>query len=123
MNTVLWVIAILLAIVFLGSGTAKLLFTREQLQPKMQWVEDYSTSTVKFLGACQVLGGIALILPAATGVATILTPIAATCLAVLMALATIVNIRRGETNRATLTIILSILAIFLAVCRFGPYAF
>lgn len=119
----MWAIAIVLAIVFLASGTAKLLFTGEQLQPKMEWVEDYSTSTVKFLGACQVLGAIALIVPAATGIATILTPIAATCLALLMALAMIVNIRRHEANRATITVFLGILAIFLAVCRFGPYAF
>jgi DoxX-like family len=51
-------------------------------------VEDLSQGTVRFIGVAELLGGIGLILPAAAGIAPILTPIAATCLAVVMVLAT-----------------------------------
>ena len=42
MNTVLWIVQILLAFVFLMAGTMKVMRPREILVENMGWVEDFS---------------------------------------------------------------------------------
>jgi putative exporter of polyketide antibiotics len=84
----------------------------------MPWVNDYSPGMVKFVGAAELIGAIGLILPQATGIATILTPLAAVGLAVIMVLATIHHSRKGETQGLITTVILLALSIFVAVGRF-----
>ena len=43
----------------------------------MGWAESYSDGGVKGIGALEVLGAIGLVVPAVTGIAPILTPLAA----------------------------------------------
>ena len=62
-------------------------------------------------------------LPAATGVATVLTPLAATGLAIVMLLAAVVHARRKEQQLIGVNVVLLVLAAFVAVMRFGPQAF
>jgi hypothetical protein len=57
-------------------------------------VEDFSTGTVRSIGVMELLAAIGLILPAVTGVAVFLTPLAATGLVVMMLLAVLTHIRR-----------------------------
>ncbi|HET6983104.1 MAG TPA: DoxX family protein, partial [Myxococcaceae bacterium] len=85
MNTVLWIVEALLAGVFTLAGGVKLLVPRETLQKKMHWAPSWPRSRIKLLGLAEVLGAMALVLPGATGVAPVLTPVAAVCLAILMA--------------------------------------
>jgi uncharacterized membrane protein YphA (DoxX/SURF4 family) len=65
METLLWILQIALALVFLAAGVPKLFLSREQLAPKMKWVEDSTDTQVKLIGAAEVLAAIGLILPAA----------------------------------------------------------
>ena len=67
MNTALWIVAWLLAAVFLLAGCNKLFIPREKLAkaPGGAWVLDFSAGFVKALGALEMLGAIGLILPAA----------------------------------------------------------
>jgi uncharacterized membrane protein YphA (DoxX/SURF4 family) len=118
MNVVLWVLQILLAMAFAAAGTAKLTQPRDRLRQSMPFVEDFSDQAVKLIGVAEVLGAIGLILPAAIGIATWLTPIAAACLAVVMVLATLTHIRRRESVGPT--VVLFALAAFVAIERFGP---
>jgi len=94
MNIFLWILQAVLAAAFLGAGLMKLSQPKSKLQENMGWVEDFSDNAVKGIGAAEVLGAIGLILPAATGIAVILTPIAAAALAVTMVGAVIVHIKR-----------------------------
>jgi len=71
----------------------------------------------------EILGAIGLILPAALGIATILTPLAAAGLALTMVGATLVHARRGEKSNIPVTLVLGALAAVVAVMRFGPNAF
>ncbi|WCN79082.1 DoxX family protein [Micromonospora sp. LH3U1] len=71
----------------------------------------------------ELLGGLGLILPAATGIAPVLTPIAATCLAVVMVLAAITHIRRKESSGVAINAVLFLLRAFVAWGRFGPWNF
>ncbi|REF29348.1 DoxX family protein [Calidifontibacter indicus] len=123
MNVTLWIIAIVLAVVFLMAGLAKVSQPKEKLAEKMGWVEDWSPNAVKLIGAVEILGAIGLVLPAATGVATVLTPLAATGLAIVMLLAAVVHARRKEQQLIGVNVVLLVLAAFVAVMRFGPQAF
>lgn len=124
MNVVLWIVAGLLALVFAGAGLMKLTKSKAEIManPAMGWAEDFSPGTIKFIGAVEVLGAIGLILPAATGILPILTPLAATGLAITMALAAAVHGRRAENQQVVMNIVLLALAAFVAIMRFGPQA-
>jgi len=77
-------------------------------------VEDFSAGTVKFIGAAELAGALGLIVPAVTGIAVVLTPLAATGLAVTMLLAALTHIRRREPGRIALTVVLMLVAAFVA---------
>lgn len=87
MNVFLWIVQALLAAAFVMAGVMKSTQPKEKLAPKLPWVRDFSPATVRFIGIAELLGGLGLILPAATGIAPILTPLAATGLAIIMVLA------------------------------------
>lgn len=123
MNIVIWVVQILLGLAFTFAGAMKASQPREKLAEKMPWVEDYSGPQVKLVGAVEVLGGLGLILPAWTGIAPILTPLAATGLAIVMVLAGLVHVRRKELNALPINVVLFALAAFVAITRFGPYSY
>jgi uncharacterized membrane protein YphA (DoxX/SURF4 family) len=122
-NIALWIAAGVLAAVFVSAGTLKLTRPKEKLAANLAWVEDFSAGTVKFIGLMEVLGAIGLILPAALHIAPILTPLAATGLAITMVLAAVVHARRKEPQLIVVNAVLFALAAFVAIMRFGPYAF
>lgn len=119
----LWVIQIVLAVMFLAAGLMKATKPKAELREKLAFVDDFSASTVKFIGITQVLAAIGLILPAVTGIATFLTPLAATGLVITMLLAIGVHIKRGEYPNIVVNVVLLILAGLVAWGRFGAYAF
>ena len=118
MNIVLWIVAILLAFAFGAAGLTKISQPKEKLSPKMHWVDDYSANGVKLVGLAELLGAIGLILPQATGIAKILTPLAAVGLAVIMVLAAIYHARKGEKREVVINAILFALTVFVAIGRF-----
>ena len=73
---------------FLASGGALI----DAAAPSIPWPR----WRVKLLGITEVLGALGLIVPGATGLAPALTPVAALCLAVLMAGAIDTHRRLGE---------------------------
>ena len=123
MNIALWIVAGILALAFLAAGLMKVSQPKEKLAASMGWVDDFSPGTVKFIGTMEILGAIGLILPAATGIAPVLTPLAATGLAITMVLAAIVHGRRGEPQMIIVNAVLLALALFVAIMRFGPHSF
>lgn len=123
MQVFLWIVAGLLAVAFLGAGATKLSQPREKLAGSMAWVEDFNAPMIKLIGGLEVLGALGLILPAATGVAPILTPLAATGLGLVMIGAIVTHLRRREYQVIVVNAMLLVLAAVLAWGRFGPYAF
>lgn len=123
MNVFLWIVAGLLALAFLGAGAMKLSQPREKLAASMGWVNDFSAPMVKTIGALEVLGALGLILPAVTGIAPILTPLAAVGLLLIMIGAIVTHLRRGEARTIVVNVVLLLLAAVVAWGRFGPYAF
>lgn len=111
---------IVLGVLFLAAGGSKLVQPRPTLVKNgAAWAGDFSDGTVKAIGALEVLGGIGLVLPLFTGIALFLVPIAATGLALTMAGAVVVHVRRKETVATPL--VLGVLAVAVAAIHFGPY--
>src|SRR5436305_1125323 len=122
-NTVLWVLQAVLAAVFLMAGLIKTTQPKDKLVANMPMVEDLSIGTVRFIGVAELLGALGLILPAATGILPVPTPIAASALAVVMVLATLAHGRRRELSAIAVPAVLFALLAVVVWGRFGPYAF
>ena len=124
MNIVLWIIAGLLAIAFLAAGAMKLAQPKEKLAASgMAWTEAFSGGAVKTIGALEVLAALGLILPAVTGVAPVLVPLAALGLVLIMIGAAVTHARRKESQMIAVNVVLLVLAAVVVWGRFGPYAF
>ena len=125
MNLTLWIVAGLLAVVYLASGGGKLIVQKEKLAaaPGEGWVEDLSAGTVKAIGALEVLAAVGLILPAAIDIMPVLVPLAALGLVMIMVGAVITRIRRHEAKFMVADVVYLALAGFVAWGRFGPESF
>jgi uncharacterized membrane protein YkgB len=121
MSVIGWILAGLLAAIYVGAGMGKLTQPREKLlaSPNMAWVNDFSTQQVKAIGAVELLGAIGVLLPWLTNIAPVLTPIAALGLAAVQVGAMITHARRHETKVLPINAVLLILAVAVAVIRFG----
>jgi hypothetical protein len=91
-----WIIAALLAALYLYSGGLKLLQSQERLQPLMKWVDRTPMRVVRAIGAVEVLGAAGLILPPLTGIAPGLAVAAAAGFVVLQILAIRVHLSMGD---------------------------
>ena len=113
----LWVLQGLVGLAMIASGANKLLSSLDDLvKMGMSWAPEYGAGFVRFLGVCLVLGGLGLILPAATRILPWLTPLAAAMLTLYFVLATGFHLQRGEPPIAPL-----ILAALCAVVAVGRY--
>jgi uncharacterized membrane protein YphA (DoxX/SURF4 family) len=119
MNVLLWIGQGLLAAVYLAAGLTKVIQSREKLARTMGWVEDYSPGAVKAVGAIEVLGAIGVVLPWATGIAPVLTPVAAAGLAIVQILAAVVHVRRKENKSLPVNAVLFLVAALVAIGRFA----
>jgi len=117
MNTAIWVIQILLALAFAGSGISKLMQPYEKLAARMAYVNDFTPGVMRTIGILEVLGAIGVVLPAWTGILLWLTPLAAGGLAVNMGGAMATHLRRKEYPIIVVNLILLALAAFVVYGR------
>lgn len=117
MNLTLWILQGLLAVAMGGAGTFKLVTPHPKLAEKMTWAQTWPPARVKLLGLAQVAGAAGLIAPWATGIAPVLTPIAASCLLVLMLGAIKTHVDRKEPLVGPA--VLSTLLLVVPLGRFG----
>jgi len=118
MKIAVWIVSGLLAVAFLFAGLFKLLASTADLEASAQGVP---VILLKIAGTAEVLGAIGLILPAATRVLPILTPLAAAGLTLVMIGATITNLIIGEYAIMVQTIVMGVLAAWVAWARFRQY--
>ncbi len=119
MNIVIWVVQVLLAMGFLMAGGMKMMKPKSEIEKMMAWAKDFPQSQIKMIGMIEVFGAIGLILPAATGILPILTPIAAVGLALTMVGALVTHIRRKDGMGETLpSVMMLLMSLFVAYGRF-----
>jgi uncharacterized membrane protein YphA (DoxX/SURF4 family) len=125
MNVFLWIVAGVLAAFFLAAGLTKLSQSKAKLgeNPQMGWTKDFSAGTIKLIGAAEVLGALGLILPGAFDIAPVLVPLAASGLAIIMIGAIVTHARRKEPKPIIINAVVLILALLVAIFRFGPNSF
>ena len=126
MDIALWIVAGVLAAAYFFGGAGKLILPKERIAafgPSAKWTEDFSPGAVKAIGVFEVLGALGLVLPALFDVATVLVPVAATGLVVIMIGAAVVRYRRHEYKLMVVDLVYLVLAAFVAWGRFGPEAF
>lgn len=114
-NRTLWVIQGLVAFVFLFAGGAKFVMSVEQMNsgppPHLPgWF-------LHFIGTCEMLGAIGLIVPWLTGIQPQLTPIAASLLVIIMLGAVVVTIMGGSIVGAVFPAIVGVLLVWIALNR------
>lgn len=112
-NIFLWILQALLAALFALSGLGKAFQPKEKVLAKAPALADYAPATIRFIGVTELAGAIGLVLPAAVGIATVLTPLAALGIAVLMALAAVVHVRRREAQGVAVTLVLCLLSVVI----------
>jgi len=114
MNIALWILQALLAAVFAAHGWM-LVSPPPDLLPIIN--EQLGVGFRLFLGVAEIAGAIGVLLPAATRRMPWLTPVAAGCLAFVVASATVLHLVRDEFSSAVTTAILFIVAAFVAYAR------
>jgi uncharacterized membrane protein YphA (DoxX/SURF4 family) len=124
MNLALWIVAIVLAVAFAGSGLMKLVVPKDKLVTNGQgWAQDVTPANIRLIGVAEVLGAAGLILPAVTHIAPVVVSLAAVGLVFVMVGAAVVHARRNEPVNIAVNVVLLALALFVAWGRFGPYPF
>jgi len=127
LNLALWIVAGILAVAFLVSSSTKLFVPKEKLAgmggAASKWVEDFSPSALKAIGALEFLAAVGLIVPAVLGIAPVLVPLAATGAVLLFVGAVIMRLRRGERATIIPDLVYLAMAAFVAWGRFGPGSF
>ena len=89
MNIVLWIFQILLALLYLFSGTIKFVMPYEKMIEGQQVVLPHWF--LLFIGVCEILGGLGLVLPWALKIKPGLTPLAAWLLLIIMIGAVVIS--------------------------------
>ncbi len=95
-NKLLWTLQGLLAALFLFAGVFKLILPAQALEQQAHM----SGLFLKFIGVCETLGGLGLILPGIFRKREELTPLAAAGLVIIMIGATVVTIMQGPAATA-----------------------
>ena len=107
LNIGLWIAQALLALAFLAAGGMKLAMPPP---PGMT----LSVGLMHFIGVSEVLGGLGMILPAATRIAPKLTGAAGVGLLTIMVLAAGYHVQHGELSHLPPVFVLGALAAFVA---------
>ncbi|MEK6410716.1 MAG: DoxX family protein [Acidobacteriota bacterium] len=109
----LWIVQVLLALLFLFAGGAKLILPPEALKGPVA----VPVLFLRFIGVCEVLGALGLILPGLLRMRPGLTPLAAAGLVIIMIGATVTNLVGGGVAVALITLVVGLLAAFVAYGR------
>ena len=118
MNKALWFAQGVLAALFLFSGGIKLVLPLEQLAGPVPLPGPF----LRFIGVCEVLGALGLILPGLLRIRPSLTPLAAAGLVIIMIGATVVTLIGGDIATSAIPVLVGLLAAFIAYGRWRPIA-
>jgi uncharacterized membrane protein YphA (DoxX/SURF4 family) len=118
MNIALWIIQILLALLFLFAGGTKLYFSSEVLAAMGPPNQVHLPGLfIKFIGVCEVLGALGLVLPGLLRIRPQLTFLAAVGLLIIMIGAVVVTIAGPGVGVAIPPLVIGLLCAFVVYGR------
>ena len=118
MKVALWVIQSLMAAAFLLAGSMKLLMPMDQIVEQMPFAATVPAVLVRFIGIAEITGAVGLVAPALLRIKPWLTPLAASGLGVVMAMAAGLHLARQEYMSIGITGLFFALLMFVAWGRF-----
>lgn len=119
MNLALWIAQGILAAMFAMAGVMKSTQPIDKLlKSGVTWTDRFPLTTVRTIGISELLGAIGLILPWLLNIVPVLTPLAATGLALLQLLAIFHHAKHKESKAIVFNVVLLSLAAFVAYGRF-----
>jgi uncharacterized membrane protein YphA (DoxX/SURF4 family) len=110
----LWIVQGLLALTFVGTAIWKVTTPIPELGKMVPWMEQVSPGFLYFTAIFDLLGGLGVVLPAATRIKPGLTVLAALGCAAFMLGAIIFHFSRGEGANTPFNFLLVALALFVA---------
>lgn len=117
-HILLWIAQILLSVSLIWAAYVKLFQSIERLEVMWPWTGEVSPELVRFTGIIDLLGALGVLLPALFRFKTILIPIAAAGIVLLMISASIFHICRGEASQIWFNLVFGAVAAFVAYGRF-----
>jgi uncharacterized membrane protein YphA (DoxX/SURF4 family) len=121
MNSVLWVLQIILAVVFAWHGWMYATWppSAEAMHEKLHPGKSLGVSPKlrTFIGICELLAAVGLLLPWLTGVLPGLTSLAAVGLTLIMIGSTMFHLSRREYSNVVLSLVLIVLCVIVAYGR------
>jgi hypothetical protein len=112
-SVALWIVQALLALLFLFTGGLKLILPLQLLELQ----SGLPGSFLRFIGTCEVLGAIGLILPGLLRIGPALTPLAAAGLVIIMIGATTLTAAHDGAGAAALPLAIGLLSAFTVYGR------
>jgi uncharacterized membrane protein YphA (DoxX/SURF4 family) len=118
MNIALWIIQVLLALLFLFAGGMKLIIAPDELAKMGSPNQVHLPGLlVQFIGFCEALGGLGLILPGLLRIRRGLTPLAAVGLLIIMIGAVVLSVIGDGVAAAIVPMLTALLLILVAYGR------
>lgn len=113
MNIGLWIVQALLAALFIFSGVMKFITPMEEMTKQMPMPAWF----LYFIGICEILGGVGLVLPSWLRIKPGLTPLAAIGLLIVMIGAVIVTVMTPDRAMAIIPAAVGVLLAWVAWAR------
>lgn len=120
MNVTLWIGQVLLAAIFALSGSLKSAQSRDRM------IETGQTAAkivplpfMRLAGVSELAGVLGVLVPWATGIAKVLTPVAAAGFAVIMVFAAVIHSRLREPKAIATNLVIFAVAVFVSWGRFA----
>ncbi|XVU29427.1 DoxX family protein [Actinoplanes sp. CA-054009] len=110
MEIAYWIVAGLLALVYLYSGGLKVARSRDQLRPMMGWVDAVPLPLIRTIGVLEILGAVGLVFPPLTGILPGLALAASVGLVLVQIGGIALHLSRGEARLIGFNIVLLVLA-------------
>ena len=110
MTVAYWIVAALLASLYLYSGVLKVVRSPDQLRPMMGWIDTVPLRLVRGIGVIEGLGAVGLVIPPLIGIAKGSAFAAAIGLVLIQVGAIALHLSRRELKVIGLNVVLLILA-------------
>jgi uncharacterized membrane protein YphA (DoxX/SURF4 family) len=116
MNRTLWVLQVLFAVFFFVTGHGKVFTPWDQLQ-HIPWIDGVTPGLMIFIGWAEMIGAVGVLLPSVLRIQPKVAPVASAGLVLIMIIATVFHIVRGEMLLTIPCIVLGAIGSFIIYGR------